>query len=177
MKIRVTTEGKSVAIDMDQVIAEKVFKAIVLQLLQASGLEGDRSVPATGELPPVKIQPKSSIVQEDDETVDKPYKKLDGLHQYKGFLYVKCPECGNIKGFCTKEPMEGFHCFECGADMPFTDKLVPLYVNCQCGRGFKYMTNMADNMFDVNCVECGAPVAVQYNARKKLYETIREDEQ
>lgn len=62
MKIRVTTEGKSVAIDMDQVIAEKVFKAIVLQLLQVSGLEGDRSVPATGELPPVKIQPKSSIV-------------------------------------------------------------------------------------------------------------------
>ena len=38
MKIRVTTEGKSVVIDMDQALAEKVFKAIVLQLLQASGL-------------------------------------------------------------------------------------------------------------------------------------------
>ncbi|WAK79235.1 hypothetical protein [Blautia phage Montmirail] len=27
MKIRVTTEGKSVVIDMDQALAEKVFKA------------------------------------------------------------------------------------------------------------------------------------------------------
>ena len=61
MKIRVTTEGKSVAIDMDQVLAEKVFKAIVLQLLQASGLEDERSVPATGELPPVKIRPKRCV--------------------------------------------------------------------------------------------------------------------
>lgn len=175
MKIRVTTEGKSVAIDMDQALAEKVFKAIVLQLLQASGFEDKQSqYPAAEPQEPVAIQPRSKVLEE-NITEDKPYKKLDGLHQYKGFLHVKCPECGDIRGFCAKEPMEGFHCFECGADIPFTDKLVPLYIDCQCGRGFKYMTNITDDMFDIDCIECGSPVAVQYNTKKKIYETIREE--
>lgn len=173
MRIRVTTEGKSVAIDMDQALAEKVFKAIVLQLLQASGLKEDQSTPEES-LPPVKIQPKSNVMRE-DVTEEKSYEKLDGLYQYKGFLYMKCPECSDITGFCSKKEVQGYHCFECGADIPFTDKLVPLYINCQCGRGFKYMTNITDNMFDINCIECGSPVAVQYNAKKKLYETIREE--
>ena len=37
MKIRVTTEGKSVMVDMGPKWADKVFKALVLQLLQAGG--------------------------------------------------------------------------------------------------------------------------------------------
>lgn len=37
MKIRVTTEGKSVMVDMEPKLADKVFKALVLQLLQAGG--------------------------------------------------------------------------------------------------------------------------------------------
>ncbi len=39
MKIRVTTEGKSVMVDMEPKLADKVFKALVLQLLQAGGIE------------------------------------------------------------------------------------------------------------------------------------------
>ena len=30
--------------------------------------------------------------------------------------------------------------------------------------------------FDVNCIECGTPVAVKWNSRKKLYDTIREED-
>ena len=75
MRIRVTTEGKSVAIDMDQALAEKVFKAIVLQLLQASGLKEDQSTPEES-LPPVKIQPKSNVMRE-DVTEEKSYEKLE----------------------------------------------------------------------------------------------------
>ena len=32
---------------------------------------------------------------------------------------------------------------------------------------------MTDPAFDVNCLNCGAPVAVQWNEHKGLYETIR----
>ena len=39
MKIRVSTEGKSVMVDMEPKFADKVFKALVLQLLQAGGIE------------------------------------------------------------------------------------------------------------------------------------------
>lgn len=39
MKIRVTTEGKSVMVDMEPKLADKVFKALVLQLLRLGGIE------------------------------------------------------------------------------------------------------------------------------------------
>lgn len=50
--------------------------------------------------------------------------------------------------------------------------LKPLYVNCQCGQKFKYMTNMDEDMFDVKCIECGNPVAVLWNSKKMIYQTI-----
>ena len=49
MKIRVTTEGKSVAIDLEKKLGEKVFKAIVLQLLQAVWNGPGAAVGNTGE--------------------------------------------------------------------------------------------------------------------------------
>lgn len=83
---------------------------------------------------------------------------------------------GISEDFARKSLWKGSTALNVEQIYPFTDKLVPLYINCQCGRGFKYMTNMTDNMFDINCIECGSLVAVQYNAKKKIYETIREDE-
>ena len=117
MKIRVTTEGKSVAIDLE--------------------------------------------------------KKLGGAYTYKGFLYLKCPSCGHTRGFCTKKEIGGYHCELCGAYHPFTEELKQLQVNCQCGRKFEYMTNKEEKMFDINCIDCGGPVAVNYNEKKEIYETIR----
>lgn len=91
--------------------------------------------------------------------------------QYSGFLYIKCPDCGEIRGFFAKIRIDAFEC-RCGAVTELRD-LVPLYVNCECGKSIRYMTNMTDNAFDINCLGCGAPVAVQWNEKKKLYETIR----
>lgn len=36
---------------------------------------------------------------------------------HKGFLLMKCPECGKIKGFCAKEPITEYRC-SCGAMTP-----------------------------------------------------------
>lgn len=169
MRIRITAEGRSVTVELEQELAQKVFSDIVLQLLRADGILS-ASEPLEGE---IKERLQSPSLNK--SVVEKPHKKLEGLNSYKGFLYVKCPKCGTVRGFCAKEQMDGYHCFECGADMPFTKELVPLHINCQCGGRFKYMTNITDNAFDVNCLECGAPVAVCYNTKKKLYETIREE--
>lgn len=87
---------------------------------------------------------------------------------------MKCPECGKEKGFAIKKEKatDHYHCDNCGARSEFKEPLVPLFVNCECGRRFRYMTNMAEDAFDINCL-CGAPVAVQWNDKKRLYETIR----
>lgn len=164
MKIRVTTEGKSVTVDMEPKFADKVFKALVLQLLQDGGDKERHSEPYPSK--PVENISKSEAMSV------KNYEKLDGLYQYKGFFYTICPECGRIRGFCSKKEIEGFHCFKCGADIPFTEELLPLHVNCECGHHFKYMTNMKEKMFDINCIDCGNPVAVRYNDKRNSYETI-----
>ena len=69
--------------------------------------------------------------------------------------------------------IETYHCSECGAETPFSEELKPLYVNCECGEKYKYMTNMTEEIFDIQCIECGNPVAVKWNEKKQIYETVR----
>lgn len=90
---------------------------------------------------------------------------------YSGFLYIKCADCGTIKDFCAKTKIGHFKC-KCGSETELKD-LAPLYMNCECGKRHKYMTNMTVPMFDIECLECGAPVAVAWNEKKHLYESVR----
>lgn len=89
---------------------------------------------------------------------------------YKGFLYIKCEECGNTKGYCAKSPRREHRC-DCGHETPLS-KLKPMYVKCECGEKFKYMTNLTENTATMNCIGCGAPVDLEYHGKKGVYETI-----
>ena len=89
---------------------------------------------------------------------------------YKGFLYIKCEQCGNTKGFCTKQPIRVSHC-DCGHITVLRD-LKPLYVNCECGQNFKYRTNLTDSMVSINCINCGSPVDLELHDKKGVYATI-----
>lgn len=61
----------------------------------------------------------------------------------------------------------------CGNDSLFDEPLKPLYANCECGQRFKYMTNMDEEMFDMNCIDCGAPIPIKWNAHDECYQTIK----
>lgn len=91
---------------------------------------------------------------------------------YGGFLYLECPYCGERKAFCSKYPLKYYKCDSCGKKTELQD-LSRMFLNCECGKNAAYLTNVPDEIFDVECINCGAPVAVQYNSKKKLYETIR----
>ena len=91
---------------------------------------------------------------------------------YKGVLYLECPRCGKRRAFCSRYPLEYYKCDSCGKKTDLHD-LVQMFLNCECGRNSAYLTNVTDEILDVNCIDCGMPVAVQYNAKKKLYETIQ----
>ena len=90
-------------------------------------------------------------------------------YTYKGFLYIKCEKCGEIHAFCSRLPMDNSTCQTCGRKTYFHEPLKPLYINCECGQRSRYMTNLNEDLFDVPCIECKAPVAVTYNQRKKIY--------
>ena len=92
---------------------------------------------------------------------------------YRGFLWVKCPYCGEANGFSTRNDIDCYFCRSCRKESPLKD-LKPLYVTCECGKRYKYMTNLTEAMADIPCLNCGAPVPVMRNVKSGVYETIRQ---
>ena len=93
------------------------------------------------------------------------------MEGYKGFLYIKCPHCGKVKGFCSKEELKEYQCKECGETLRL-EGLKPMFVHCECGKGFKYYTNMDEEQFEYTCINCGAPVDMKINGRKNAFVTF-----
>lgn len=92
---------------------------------------------------------------------------------YKGFLLIRCPECGAIRGFCTKSYITETTCRSCGA-VTQLEKLIPAHVNCgKCGRHFKYQTNIdTKDPVSIHCINCDAPVDLQMNGSGTALVTI-----
>ena len=84
--------------------------------------------------------------------------------------YLECPHCGKRRAFCSRSRIQEYKC-DCGEKTELHD-LAQIILNCECGSYAYYLTNVTDEIFDVACINCGTPIAVQYNAKKKLYETI-----
>lgn len=93
---------------------------------------------------------------------------------YKGFLLIRCGKCGHVRAFNSKYELNWYKCGECGEETAL-EELVPLWAQCECGRHSRYYTNIDTAMTEVNCITCGAPVAVEWNAKKKCYQTIQEE--
>ena len=92
---------------------------------------------------------------------------------YKGFLMVKCEECGAVKAFCAKRETYGFKCDKCGAQTPL-EKLRPMFMRCKCGKEFRYKTNLTEKYVTHTCISCHAPVDMELNRRETAYVTIEE---
>lgn len=102
---------------------------------------------------------------------EEPRKIMQKKAGHRGFLLIKCQECGEIKGFCKKEPITEYRC-PCGAVTPLGEELTAAYLRCQCGSNWKYRTNITDEVIEYNCLNCGCPVDLAYNKKKGIYETM-----
>lgn len=91
--------------------------------------------------------------------------------KYSGFLHIRC-KCGAKKSFFMKSGLSFYKCAECGERTELKD-LKLAFLHRECGEHLRYLTNETERMFDLNCINCGQPVAMKYNEKKKLYETIR----
>lgn len=156
---------------------EALFSKIVKNLLDKDGtldIDVQNSEVSTNSKTEKKVITREEALADRNPPVEHDFfQNLWGGKKYTGFLYIKCPECGAEKGFCSKKGTGGIHCDVCGCNKDFEEPLKPMYVNCECGGRFKYMTNKSEEMFDVTCINCGSPVPVQYNHKKEIYETIR----
>lgn len=94
--------------------------------------------------------------------------------KYTGLLCIKCETCGHIHMFSSKYEKTVYYCIRCGSRISLDKPPVRLYINHECGCRRKYLTNMKDKLVDVECFKCKAPVTVEWNRKKQLYETVRE---
>lgn len=94
----------------------------------------------------------------------------DEPEAYKGFLYIKCGHCGNVRGFCAKNYLQ-YHQCECGHKTKLRE-LTPVFVNCKCGKEFKYRTNLKSQAFTIDCLACGYPVDVELNGKGTAFVTL-----
>lgn len=165
VKMTVSTAGKRISVDVDEKQADKTFWGLAEKLMLAARQEkGEESVKEQEEQPKEQINPEKEDMPEEEDYCT----RREG---YTGFLLIKCSHCGKTKAFCSKFPLTHYKC-ECGEKTELND-LHRLYITCECGKKYGYRTNIQEPVLDVNCINCGAPVAVQWNSKKELYETIR----
>lgn len=186
MKLTIEGAGQKFTANMPENECREWFRHLVCAIIHVEkGLETDEPVevkpiePAEVKAEEVKLAEPTEVEPVEEKAqppVDEP-KQLPIVSQenqgpgYKGFLYIECPDCHETHGFHSKFEMTYYRCKTCGhkSNLP---PLVPLNVKCQCGKTFRYMTNKTESMFDMNCLECGCPVSVEYSPKNQRYGTI-----
>lgn len=168
----IRTETREMAIH--NVDGEKYFDAIMKMMLE------ERTVPSMGEDAPAR-KPDATTGMVAPARLDEPIQKeAECLHEkpvgereegYKGFMHITCSRCGRAKTFHAKEKMTVYRCCDCGKETELKD-MRRAYTSCECGQDSYYLTNSKQDLIDIPCVNCGAPVTVAWNGFEKKYETI-----
>lgn len=159
MSLTIATKTRRFTVKLEEVECEQLFDQLLAGMLK--------------EKPKQVVE--QHVAEEDIPCKKKECSKEESISSYKakGFQYIQCSNCKEEKGFSTKEYISKFICKECGNTTHYNEPLVPLYINCECGGKYFYLTNKTEESFDVPCLSCGQPIAVQYNEKKGIYETIR----
>ena len=97
-----------------------------------------------------------------------------GPKKYTGFLYIRCQKCGQERGFCAKTPISSCYCRECGGKTELKN-MRQVKIWCECGSAYRYHTNIQDAAFDMPCLNCEAPVALEWNENKNRYQPMNSE--
>ena len=102
-----------------------------------------------------------------------PEKEDVRLKAFRGFMHIECEHCGKITSTCLKGWQRFFTCNNCNERLPMTEEnMRKVVMDCKCGNHSEYFTNRVDGMFDIDCINCGAPVTVEWNSKKKEYRSL-----
>lgn len=108
--------------------------------------------------------PKERVVQRTDIPAKaKPTPPAESAHRapeppaaakFTGFLYVRCEKCGGKTELKNMRQVK---------------------IWCECGSAYRYHTNIQDAAFDMPCLNCEAPVALEWNENKNRYQPMNSE--
>lgn len=179
VKLQIIIPGKRIAVELEGNQAEERFAEFAGRLIRpiSPAAKEVRNLPQNQTSVPDEGSPYQEPSADEDAPVvwENPDFEPPVIAP-KGFLWVKCPVCGEQDGFSSKHELQSYHCKACGEYSSFVKPLSRLHVNCSvCRKVFRYFTNMDEPVFDIPCLGCETPVTVEFNEKKRLYETIPRD--
>ena len=119
MSLTISTGKSRFVLKMEDEESESIFREIVMRIVLRNETEP-------------KYMRKEFIgqKQEDPAVVNSPVYTEESRntesdsYKYKGFLYIKCPSCGEIRGFCMKNESDRYICSKCGSSHIFKEPLI-----------------------------------------------------
>lgn len=90
-----------------------------------------------------------------------------------GFLVIRCPSCGTVRAFHSREEIDKYRCRNCKARTLIKPPLREVFTLCGCGKGATYKTNITEGRIDVPCVACGELIPCEYNPKRDAFFYIR----
>lgn len=157
------TVAKAVEDSMKDVVDKLPFAP---KIFQSPSPQKERVVQQPDILAKVKtVQPAESA----HRTTEPP-----ATAKFTGFLYVRCEKCGQERGFCAKTPISSCYCRECGGKTELKN-MRQVKIWCECGSSYRYHTNIQDAAFDMPCLNCESPVALEWNENKNRYQPMNSE--
>lgn len=177
MKLQIETNFGTFSFDMMPVNIRKVVdNAMALADEEKNGTKKEEQkldpVALVAVYPEIVENANPVSQQPEIESMEKLLDIENGEEAYSGFLYIKCEKCGVPRGYCSKEKIKYSSC-RCGHSTPLSG-LKPMYVECECGGRFKYLTNMNEAQFETDCLQCGAPIDLELNNKRNSYVTMKD---
>ena len=157
------TVAKAVEDSMKDVVDKLPFAP---KIFQSPSPQKERVVQRPDILAKVKtVQPAESA----HRTTEPP-----ATAKFTGFLYVRCEKCGQERGFCAKTPISSCYCRECGGKTELKN-MRQVKIWCECGSSYRYHTNIQDAAFDMPCLNCESPMALEWNENKNRYQPMNSE--
>ena len=153
MKLVLSTENKRLSVKLPGDKCDRLFNTLAASILNTE------PVPQTIRQTCIPHKP---LLPTAVQTIEPPHLG------YTGFLYIRCQHCGKERGFCTKLPLTESRCRDCGEKTKL-ENLHRVQFTCKCGSNFSYRTNITDDMFEIACINCGAPNVVFKNPKTGDY--------
>ena len=186
--LTVSTESRSYTVQGTENNIDALFDHLVAETFKpvdTTPSAVEEPEPATSEEPvvpatveePVETTPATDKEDPADEVIENggcasTSEEESEPKKYGGFLLIKCAHCGEVRGFKPVHEISSYKC-DCGG-VTELGKLVPLTALCECGKRWRYLTNLTQDSYEMNCIHCGSPIPVFFNDKKGKYETLLE---